>query len=232
MRLNRREGATAETELSNEILRNRDASLSWIVDKLRHALADKDPVPSGLNARHPDFASLAVRIGRAIASAKPHNGPEARTTAALQAQAVAALQAAELDKGRFNLENDNIGAALLELLLAGPFNGTSAELLRALVEVDPSFEGKLSAKRLAKRLGRLWPHLVSVCKAESEKAHGGFTRFAFQKPVGDFGEFETAISVKSLREMNNGTLSEKPIETHQTHPNAPDSGRQGVFAST
>jgi hypothetical protein len=38
VRLNRREGATAETQLADEILHNRDGMLSWVADKLRHAL--------------------------------------------------------------------------------------------------------------------------------------------------------------------------------------------------
>jgi len=202
VRLNRREGATAETALTDEILAHRDAGLSWIAQTLSRALADNEAVPNGLNARHPDFAKLAVRIGRAIGR---------------EAQAIAALRAAEADKGLFNLENDIVGAALLELLRAGPFTGTAAELLEAIEGVDTSFQGKLSVKRLAKRLGKLWPHLESVFKARSEKGHGGFMRFSFQKPDGDFGEFETVFSEKSLRETNNGTLSEKPIETHQTH---------------
>ncbi len=217
VRLNRRKGATAETELSDEILRNRDGSLNWIVDKLRHALADNEPVPPGLNARHPDFASLAVRIGRAIASAKPNSGLDARSSGTLQAEAVAALQAAELDKGLFNLENDNIGATLLELLNSRPFNGTAAELLKELQEIDPALEGKLSVKRLAKRLAKLWPHLQSACRAESEKAHGGFTQYSFQKVAGNFGDFERNSLAKSPRETHDRTLLEMPLESHQIH---------------
>jgi hypothetical protein len=182
VRLNRREGATAETELLDEILAHRNAGLSWIAQTLSRALADGEPVPAGLNARHPDFARLAVRIGRAIGR---------------ETQAVAALQAAETDKGLFNLENDPIGSAVLELLQAGPFSGTSAELLEAIVEIDPTFAGKLSPKRLSKRLIKLWPHLQGVCKAESEKGHGGILRFSFQKPVGGNGGFETVFSQKS-----------------------------------
>ena len=214
VRLNRREGATAETALSDEILAHRDAGLSWIAQTLSRALADHEAVPDGLNARHPDFARLAVRIGRAIGC---------------EAQAVAALRAAEADKGLFNLENDSIGAALLELLQAGAFNGTAAELLERLTEIDQSFAGKLSAKRLSKRLDKLWPHLESVCKAQSDPAHGGILRFSFQKPSGGFGGFETVFSGKSLRGENNNTLAEKPIESHQTHPKQPVWPRQEEF---
>jgi hypothetical protein len=35
---------------------------------------------------------------------------------------------------------------VLEVLQAGPFNGTAADLLEAVQRVDPSFEEKLSAQ--------------------------------------------------------------------------------------
>ena len=200
VRLNRREGSTAETTLSDEILAHRNAGLSWIAQTLSRALADSAAVPAGLNARHPDFAQLAVRIGRAIGC---------------EPQAVAALQAAEADKGLFNLENDTIGAALLELLQAGPFAGTAAELLKALVEIDPSFDGKLSAKRLAKRLSKLWPHLQSVANAQSERAHGGFLRYSFKKRDGDF---QTVFSGKSPCETIEWDFIENFDRNSPNHP--------------
>jgi len=213
VRLNRRTNDTAETALSDEILAHRDAGLTWIAQTLSRALADREAVPVGLNARHPDFAKLAVRIGRAMG-----RGP----------QAEAALRAAEDDKGLFNLENDPIGSALLELLRAGPFAGTAADLVEALIKIDRSFEDKLSAQRLSKRLAKLWPHLETVLKAKSEKGHAGYMRFSFQRPEGGFGDFERAFSAKSSQETNNETLSENPLESHQTHPNAPDLSRQGL----
>ena len=203
VRLNRRTGETAETALSDEIKRNRDAGLSWICQTLSRALADVEPVPEDLNARHPDFARLAVRIGRAMGRGK---------------QAVAALRAAEADKGLFNVENDWIGAALLELLRAGPFSGTAAELLEALKETDPSLDGKLSAKRLGKRLSKLWPHLESVFHAEQERdTHTKRLHYTFRPPsVAGFAGFETAFSEKSYTRKNRGGFSESASETPQT----------------
>lgn len=63
----------------------------------------RDPTPTGLNRRHPDFAAFAVRLGRALGR---------------EAEAIAALQHAEADKSAFCLENDSIGAALLAYLRA------------------------------------------------------------------------------------------------------------------
>jgi hypothetical protein len=204
VRLNRRTGETAESALFEEVARNRDGGLSWIAQVLSRALADKGDVPTGLNARHPDFARLAVRIGRAMG-----RGDEA----------VAALRAAESDKSLFNLENDWIGATLLELLQAGPFTGSAGVLLEALKMIDPSLDGKVSVKRLGKRLAKLWPHLESAFHARQEKdGHTREIRYSLGAPEGfaQFAQFETALSEKSLCERNNRTLCKTPFETTQT----------------
>ena len=179
VRLNRRRGETSEAALTDEILAHRDAGLSWIAHILARALADQQPTPADLNARHPDFAALAVRIGRAIGRGD---------------QAIAALRAAEADKSIFNIENDTVGSALLQIVQAGPFNGTAAELLQQLIAIDGSLSGRISAKSLSKRIKKLWPHLEAVFKAVSEKGHGGILKFTFQKPGGGIGGFEELFS--------------------------------------
>jgi hypothetical protein len=203
IRLNRRQGDTAETALSDEVRRNRDAGLSWICTTLSKALGDRAPVPTGLNARHPDFATLAVRIGRAMGA---------------EAEAAGAMRAAETDKGLFNLENDDIGAALLELMQAGAFTGNAGTLLERLKEVEPSFDGRLSDKRLGKRLAKLWPHLESVLTARQER--DGHTRtwvYSFRPPsVAGFAGFGDAHSEKSPCGKSIGSLQEAPSETPQT----------------
>jgi putative DNA primase/helicase len=203
IRMNRRTGETAESALFDEVRANRDAGLSWIAATLSKALADAAPVLAGLNARHPDFAALAVRIGRAMGR---------------EAEAVAALRAAEADKGLFNLENDTVGAALLEMLAAGPFTGTAGELLEGLKAIDASFEGRLSDKRLGKRLSKLWPHLESTLHAAKER--DGHTRtwiYSFRPPsVAGFAGFGEPFSEKSYARENIGTFTKTPLETPQT----------------
>lgn len=212
VRLNRRTGETAETVLSDEIRRHRDGGLSWICKTLSRALADRAPVPAGLNARHPDFARLAVRIGRAIGA---------------EAEAVAALRAAELDKGYFNLENDWIGAAVLELVRNEPFAGTAGALLDALKAIEPDFDGKLSAKRLAKRLAKLWPHLENVLRAEQVRdGHAETLVYSLHPPdIAGYAGFETAFSGKSLTRENKGSFTERPFENrHNRQTTSPDPG--------
>lgn len=178
-RLGRREGTTSDSALSDEILAARDAGLSHVAETLSKALADTTPTPGNLNARHPDFAAFAVKIGRALGR---------------EAEAIAALRAAEADKSSFCLENDNIGAALIAYLSgAKSFNGTAATLATQLIEVDRELEGHLSAKRLGKRLSALWPHLQArLATAHKEQDRKGYTVFTFK--IAECAEFQTVIS--------------------------------------
>jgi hypothetical protein len=204
VRLNRREGGTAEAALSAEIAAARDAGLCWIADTISQALADAEPVPSGLNSRHPDFAAFAVRLGRAMGR---------------EADAVAALRAAEADKSLFCIQNDSIGAAILEVMQGGTaFDGTAAELLERLKANDASLEGKLSARRLGKRLSKLWPHLTTALGARQEPAAGGNLRYSLKPPSeSGFSGFETAFSEKSARKDYIETFAKTPFETNQTN---------------
>ena len=201
VRLNRRTGETAESALFDEVRAARDAGLSWIAHTLAGALADVAPVPSGLNARHPDFAALAVRIGRAMGR---------------EAEAVNAMRAAEADKHLFNLENDAVGAALLELVSAGPFEGTAGALLEALKVIDPAFEGRLSDKRLGKRLSKLWPHLENTLGARKERDSDTKNwRYSF-RPAPVFPVFGDAFSEKSYARGNIESFAKTPFETPET----------------
>lgn len=208
IRLNRRAGETAESSLFDEIAANRDAGLSWIAETLSGALADRGEVPAGLNQRHPDFAALAVRIGRAM-------GREAAT--------VAALRAAESDKGLFNLENDNVGAALLELVSAGPFTGTAGELFEALKGIDAGFDGRLSLKGLGKRLSKLWPHVESTLAARKERdPHSKNWLYTFRPPsAAVFAVFGELFPEKSYARDNKETFGVWASETPQT-PQTPE----------
>ncbi|PIY26565.1 MAG: hypothetical protein COZ11_02370, partial [Deltaproteobacteria bacterium CG_4_10_14_3_um_filter_51_14] len=166
VRLNRRTGETAEGRLSDEIREHRDAGLSFIAETLSRALADTRPTPAGLNARHPDFAEMSVKIGRAIGR---------------EAEVVESLKAAEADKSLFNIENDTIGEAVLELVRERPFTGTAQELLSELVKNGQSLEGKLSTKRLSKRLIKLWPHMENLLSARQEiDGHTRLTVYHFK----------------------------------------------------
>jgi 5S rRNA maturation endonuclease (ribonuclease M5) len=180
VRMGRRTGETSDAQLSAEIREHRNAGLSFIAQTLSTALADTQGTPSGLNQRHPDFASFAVRIGRAI-------GREAET--------ITALRAAETDKSTFCIENDPIGAALLSYLAGAiEFAGTAKELRDRIVEMDGDLADKLSAKRLGKRLLALWPHLEKVLEvAQNKKDRKNFTVFTLRARTAEFAEFQTGF---------------------------------------
>jgi len=157
VRMKRRQGDTADSQLSEEIAAHRDSGLSFIAHTLSKALADKREPPTALNSRHPDFASFGARIGRAIGR---------------EAEIIAALQAAEADKARFCLENDYVGAALLATINQEAFKGSAAQLLERIRAVDPELE-KLTAKKLGKKLTTHWAHIEGVFQASKRVAHGG-----------------------------------------------------------
>jgi 5S rRNA maturation endonuclease (ribonuclease M5) len=180
VRMERRGDETSDAALTDEILANRDAGLSHIAATLQKALADGGPTAANLNARHPDFADFAVKIGRALGREK---------------EAVQALRTAEADKSAFCLENDAIGAALLAHLNgAQSFTGTAAELAPHIIAADKDLDGKLSAKRLGKRLSALWPHLQKVLPCRKETNRNGVAVFTFKAADAGFAGFQTDFS--------------------------------------
>ncbi len=167
VRMARRASTVSDTLLSDEIAANRDAGLSFVAHTLSKALADRDPVQGGLNLRHPDFAEMAVKIGRAL-------GRESKV--------VDALRAAESDKSRFCLENDSaVGARLLSLIeVKGEFQGTAREMLAVFRESDPECP-LTSEKTLGKKLSNLWPHIESMFKATREPNRTGTMVYAISR---------------------------------------------------
>jgi hypothetical protein len=132
---------TSDGRLTDEILAHRNSGLTYLAGILRIALADTAPTPEHLNQRHPDFASFAVRIGRALGR---------------ETEAIAALQAAENDKSTFCLENDSVATALLGYLReAVIFQGTAAQLLPHLCSCDPELKDWLTPCRLANPTSRI-----------------------------------------------------------------------------
>ena len=167
VRMEPKSEATSDAALRDEIMAHRDAGLSHIAETLSKALADTAETPSGLNARHPDFAAFAVKIGRAL-------GREGET--------ITALRTAEPDKSTFCIENDEIGAALLTVLRQrGSFTGKAADLMPLLVEADGELSGWVTPKKLGKRLVALWAHLQRMLKrTERESDRKGLMVFKLE----------------------------------------------------
>lgn len=167
VRMGRREGETSDAGLSDEIIANRDGGLSFIATTLAKALAESGKTPKNLNSRHPDFASLAVRIGKAL-------GREDDFTNA--------LRSAEADKSRICVENDWVGGALLTWLQdTTEVVGTAGDLTNSLQSQDGVTFARLTARKLAKTLANLWPHLEAVFNAHKEMKHGGVLEYSFSR---------------------------------------------------
>jgi len=180
IRMNRRTDETSDAKLSDEIRNHRDAGLSFVARTLATALADTQRTPAGLNQRHPDFATFAVRIGRAIGR---------------ETESVHALKSAEQDKSIFCVENDFIGAALLAYISqAQTFTGTAGELCEKLIGTDSELADKMNSRRLGKRLSALWPHLEKVLNAKQETGRGRVVTYTLKiRASGECGEFQTPI---------------------------------------
>ncbi|MBR2734266.1 MAG: hypothetical protein IKD80_08525, partial [Selenomonadaceae bacterium] len=90
-----------DTELSEDIARNRSLFMTWIARTVAAALMDTSEVDQSINRRHPDYGRFSVRCGRAFG----------------QEQAVIeALGAAEADKSLLPLRNDTITKEILKVL--------------------------------------------------------------------------------------------------------------------
>lgn len=165
---------TEDTSLSHEVLANRNTGLSWIAYTLSKVLADTVSVESNINKRHPDFASLAVKVGRAIGR---------------EEDVITALKTAEADKSSFNLENDEIGSLLMTLInTEGSFAGTATDLFNKLKGLEPTLEKRITSQRLGKKLKALWAHLKDVFTVEVKTAHGGINKYSITGRGGSGGD--------------------------------------------
>ena len=162
VRLKPREGVTEDEELTKEIRDNRDAGLSFVVRTLAEALKDDKPIPPGLNQRHPDFATFAVKIGRALGREK---------------ESIEALSMAETDKARFCLENDLLGAALLAEIAANKeVIGSASDIQNQVARHEPELKS-WATRKVGKRLSALWLHITSMFNAGKELDRTGVNVF-------------------------------------------------------
>jgi hypothetical protein len=171
VRLDRRITDTAESALTADIENNRSECITWIARTLAAALADNLPASAALNRRHPDFAAFALKCARALGC---------------EADAVAALSDAEADKSRFAVENDFVGALVLEAInRVGEFSGTATDLIALIedgCEIDERTKQKLSPSRVGKRIEVLWEHLEALLGAQ-KRILDGKKRYLFKASI-------------------------------------------------
>ena len=90
-----------DTELSDDISKNRNQFMTWIARTVAAALMDRGEVDQSINRRHPDYGRFSVRCGRAFGN---------------EQAVVEALGAAEADKSLLPLRNDTIAKEILRVL--------------------------------------------------------------------------------------------------------------------
>jgi hypothetical protein len=167
VRMDRREHTVSEEKLGAELAGARDAGISFIAEAWSKALADTAPVLENLNKRHPEFAEKAVRLGRAIGR---------------EAEVKDALQKAERDKARLNLENSDLGAALLAVITPeSPFCGSAKDLLIRLACAGFCTEHFWSPKKVGKLLQAQSPHLMEVFQFSQNRGHAGGVTYSIAK---------------------------------------------------
>lgn len=118
VRLEKRgERIAKDGELEADILRRRDAALTWTVRTLQRALAVSPDADAGgrINQRHPDFATFALRCADAIGKRQ---------------DAEAALVRAELDKAVIVLQTADVARDVFAHLrsVSGVWSGKASDL--------------------------------------------------------------------------------------------------------
>lgn len=134
-----------DTELSEDIARNRSQFMTWFARTVAAALADKGEVDQSINRRHPDYGRFSVRCGRAFGQERA---------------VIEALGAAEADKSLLPLMNDTITKEILRVLgdHDPPYSmrftaGDMSEAILARMGDDDS-DGKTKQIYGSRRVGR------------------------------------------------------------------------------
>lgn len=170
LRMNRHGSDTEDGQLSAEIEAGRDAALTFICRTLAGAMALPN-TRERLNFRHPDWASLALRIAKALGQ---------------EDEGRAAIQAAERDKATFCIANDAVGSAVLALVeKQSIWEGHGADLAEALGEIDESLKGdpwRINAKKAGRWVARVMPHLKTLIEAKvATDSHTKTNHYRFAK---------------------------------------------------
>ena len=220
--LERVERDTAESVLTREIEAARDAGLSWICRVMRLALADTQPVPRGMNRRHPDWAAWVWRLGRAAGMAD---------------EAERAIRENESFKAVFAVSNDAFGRFLLAGVRNG-FRGSALDLSQHLQATCEGFSADMwtpaKTGKALKRMGVALKQLfgfeklnhsgsaVYVFHALADPAAAGeASADLFTVPdvggVGDVGDRRTKSPVNSsLHELLHSTPHIPHIPPHES----------------
>ena len=199
-----------DTELSEDITRNRDQFLTWIARTVAAALMDTGEVDQSINRRHPDYGRFSVRCGRVFGDERG---------------VVEALGAAEADKSLLPLRNDMITREILLVLEDNScsMRFTAGEMSEAILarmgedEADDKSKQIYGSRRVGKALAKYKRQFAAIFKMAEPRILDGKTVYDFMgltaagelamaKPVGQVG-FEGTFSESTHMQTGAGGFS-------------------------
>jgi hypothetical protein len=191
---------------------------------MRKALADVEPVPKGMNRRHPDWAQWVYKLGRAAGKAE---GAEK------------AIRENEGYKALFSVANDAFGRFLLAAMKQQKteFKGSVDDLSKLLTLTCEGFSSETwTILKIGKALSRLSVSLKSLFKFE-KLSHSNKAVYVFQPytPTLDEPSVLTQSSLDDVRDVR-VTTAKSPINNNSCdfipfNPNIPNIPSHNNFVS-
>jgi len=157
-----------DTELSEDIARNRNQFMTWIARTVAAALMDTGEVDQSINRRHPDYGRFSVRCGRAFGN---------------EQAVIEALGAAEADKSLLPLRNDMITKEILHVLEDNGYSmrfssGEMSDAILARMGEDDTDEKSrviYGARRVGKAMSRYMRQFGVIFKMMEPRVLDGKT---------------------------------------------------------
>jgi hypothetical protein len=134
VKLERREGNTSDSILTSEVLKKRNAGMSYICTVLQKVVKDNIDIENSINQRHPDWGRIVQQIGYAL---------DDEITYRL------AVEKCEKEKIAVSVESDPTITAIIELCKTKSFVGTANQLLNELQGENKDNFKRLSVQGLA-----------------------------------------------------------------------------------
>ena len=159
-----------DTELSEDIAKNRNQFMTWIARTVAAALMDTGEVDQSINRRHPDYGRFSVRCGRAFGNERA---------------VIEALGAAEADKSLLPLRNDTITKEILRVLEDNSYSmrftagDMSAAILARMGEEDTDDKSKqiYGSRRVGKAMSRYMRQFSVIFKMMEPRILDGKTLY-------------------------------------------------------
>lgn len=159
-----------DTELSEDIVRNRNQYMTWIARTIAAALMDAGEVDQSINRRHPDYGRFSVKCGRAFGD---------------EQAVVAALGAAEADKSLLPLRNDTITKEILLVLEGHDYSMrfTAGDMSDAIIarigedDADDKTRQIYGSRRIGKAMSRYMRQFAVIFKMTEPRILDGKTLY-------------------------------------------------------